>query len=65
MEQYSAVHWREGRSLGQPDLRKSGHLQTRGGKTSGYCTGKGKGKTSRAYAVVVVVVVVVVAAPYL
>ena len=29
VEQYSGVHLREGRSLGQPNLRKSGHLQTR------------------------------------
>ena len=48
-EQYSGVHLREGRSLGQPDLRKSGHLQTRSGKPSGYRTGKGKGKTYKAY----------------
>ena len=36
VEQYSGVHLREGRSLGQPDLRKSGHLQTRSGIPSGY-----------------------------
>ena len=35
VEQYSGVHLREGRSLGQPDLRKSGHLRTRSGKPSG------------------------------
>ena len=44
VEQYSGVHLREGRSPGRPDLRRSGHLQTRGGKPSGYCRGKGKGK---------------------
>ena len=34
-----------------PDLRRSGHLQTRSGKPSGYRTGKGKGKgkTFKAY----------------
>ena len=31
VEQYSGVHWREGRSLGQPNLRNSGRLQTRSG----------------------------------
>ena len=39
---------REGRSLGQPNLRNSGHLQTRGGRPSGYRP-KGKGKTYKAY----------------
>ena len=34
--QYSGVHLREGRSLGQPNLRNSGHLQTRSGKPSHY-----------------------------
>ena len=29
VEQYSGVHLREGRSLGQPNLRNSGNLQTR------------------------------------
>ena len=48
VEQYSGVHLREGRSLGQPNLRNSGHLQTRNGKTSGYRP-KGKGKTYKAY----------------
>ena len=38
----------EGRSLGQPNLRNSGHLQTRSGKPSGYRP-KGKGKTYKAY----------------
>ena len=36
VEQYSGVHLREGRSQGQPNLRNSGHLQTRSGKPSGY-----------------------------
>ena len=35
VEQYSGVHLREGRSLGQPESRRSGHLQTRSGKPSG------------------------------
>ena len=48
VEQYSGVHLREGRSLGQPNLRNSGHLQTRSGKPSGYRP-KGKGKTDKAY----------------
>ena len=48
VEQYSGVHLREGRSLGQPSLRNSGHLQTRSGKPSGYRP-KGKGKTYKAY----------------
>ena len=48
VEQYSGVHLREGRSLGQPNLRSAGHLQTRSGKPSGYRP-KGKGKTYRAY----------------
>ena len=38
VEQYSGVHLREGLSLGQPNLRNSGQLQTRSGKTSGYYT---------------------------
>ena len=45
VEQYSGVHLREGRRLEQPDLRKSEHLQTRGGKPSGYRAENGKGKT--------------------
>ena len=49
VEQYSGVHLREGCSLGQPDLRKWGHLQTRSGKPSGYRAGKGKSKTYRPY----------------
>ena len=49
MEQYSGVHLREGRSLGQLDLRRSGQFQTRSAKPSGYRTGKGKGKTYKAY----------------
>ena len=48
VEQYSGVHLREGRSLGQPNLRNSGHLQTRSGRPSGYRP-KGKGKTYKAY----------------
>ena len=32
VEQYSGVHLREGRSLGQPILRNSGHLETGSGK---------------------------------
>ena len=48
VEQYSGVHLREGRSLGQPDLCSSGHLQTRSGKPSGYRP-KSKGKTYKAY----------------
>ena len=47
-EQYSGVHLREGRSLGQPNLRNSGNLQTRSGKPSGYRP-KDKGKTYKAY----------------
>ena len=34
VEQYSGVHLREGRSLGQPNLRNSGRLQARSGKPS-------------------------------
>ena len=41
---------REGRSLGQPNLRSSG-LQTRSGKPSG-CRPKGKGKTYKDYTAV-------------
>ena len=48
VEQYSGVHLREGRSLGQPNLRNSGNLQTRGGRPAGYRP-KGKGKTYKAY----------------
>ena len=48
VEQYSGVHLREGRSLGQPNLRNSGHLQSRSGRPSGYRP-KGKGKTYKAY----------------
>ena len=48
VEQYSGVHLREGRSLGQPSLRNSGNLQTRSGRPSGYRP-KGKGKTYKAY----------------
>ena len=48
VEQYSGVHLPEGRSLGQPNLRNSGHLQARSGKPSGYRP-KGKGKTYKAY----------------
>ena len=48
VEQYSDVHLREGRSFGQPNLRNSGHLQTRSGTPSGYRP-KGKGKTYKAY----------------
>ena len=48
VEQYSGVHLREGRSLGQPNLRNSGHLQIRSGKPSGYRP-KGTGKTYKAY----------------
>ena len=40
VEQCSGVHLREGRSLGQPDLRRSGHLQTRSGKPSDYRAGR-------------------------
>ena len=43
VEQYSGVHLREGRSLGQPNLRNSCHS-----KPSGYRP-KGKGKTYKAY----------------
>ena len=43
VEQYSGVHLREGRSLGQPNLRNSGNLQTRSGRPSGYRP-KGKGR---------------------
>ena len=50
VEQYSGVHLREGRSLGQPNLRNSGNLQTRSGRPSGYRP-KGKGKTYKAYTV--------------
>ena len=47
VEQYSGVHLREGRSLGQPNFRNSGHLQTRRGRpSSGY---RPKGKTYKAY----------------
>ena len=46
VEQYSGVHLCEGRSLGQPNLRNSGNLQTRSGRPSGYRP-KGKGKTIR------------------
>ena len=49
VEQYSGVHLREGRSLGQPNLRNSGNLQTRSGRPSGYRP-KGKCKTYKAYA---------------
>ena len=50
LKQYSGVHLREGRSLGQTNLRNSGHLhlQTRSGKPSVYRP-KGKGKTYKAY----------------
>ena len=48
VEQYSGVHLREGRSLGQPNLRNSGNLQTRSGRPSGYRP-KGKCKTYKAY----------------
>ena len=48
VEQYSGVHLREGRSLGQPNLRNSGNLQTRSGRPSGYRP-KGKGTTQKAY----------------
>ena len=48
VEQYSGVHLREGRSLGHPNLRNSGNLQTRSGRPSGYRP-KGKGKTYKAY----------------
>ena len=48
VEQYSSVHLREGRKLGQPNLCNSGHLQTRSGKPSGYRP-KGKGKTYKSY----------------
>ena len=44
VEQYSGVHLREGRSLGHPNLRNSGNLQTRSGRPFGYRP-KGKGKT--------------------
>ena len=36
VEQYSGVHLREGRSLGQPNLRNSGNLQSRSSRPSGY-----------------------------
>ena len=49
MEQYSGVHLREGRSLGQPNLRNSGHLQTRSGRPSSGYRPIGKGKTHKAY----------------
>ena len=42
VEQYSGVHLREGRSLGQPNLCNSGNLQTRSSRPSGYRP-KGKG----------------------
>ena len=48
VEQYSGVHLREGRSLGQPNLLNSGNLQTRSGRNSAYRP-KGKGKTYKAY----------------
>ena len=48
VEQYSGVHLREGPSLGQPNLRNSGHLRTRSGRPGG-CRPKGKGKTYKAY----------------
>ena len=48
VEQYSGVHLREGRSLGQPNLRNSGHLQPKSSRPSGYRP-KGKGKTYKAY----------------
>ena len=48
VEQYSGVHLREGRSLGQPNLRDSGNLQSKSSRPSGYRP-KGKGKTYRAY----------------
>ena len=48
VEQYSGV-LREGRSLGQPDLCKSGHLRARSSKPSGYRPGNGVGKTYKAY----------------
>ena len=48
VEQYSGVHLREGRSLGHPNLRNSGNLQTRSGRPAGYRP-KGKGKTYKAY----------------
>ena len=48
VEQYSGVHLREGRSLGQPNLRNSGNLQSKSNRPSGYRP-KGKGKTYKAY----------------
>ena len=48
VEQYSEVHLREGRSLGQPNLRNSGNLQPKSSRPSGYRP-KGKGKTYKAY----------------
>ena len=48
VEQYSGVHLREGRSLGQPNLRNSGNLQSKSSRPSGYRP-KGKGKTYKAY----------------
>ena len=52
VEQYSSVHVRESRTLGQPDFRRCGQLQSRGGNLSGYRSGKGKSKTySKAYTV--------------
>ena len=48
VEQYSGVHLREGRSLGQPNLRNSGNLQPKSSRPSGYRP-KGKGKTYKAY----------------
>ena len=48
VEQYSGVHLRAGRSLGQPNLRNSGNLQSKSSRPSGYRP-KGKGKTYRAY----------------
>ena len=35
VEQYSGVHLREGRSLGQPNLRNSGNLQSKSSRPSG------------------------------
>ena len=48
VEQYSGVHLREGRSLGQPNLRNSGNLQPKSSRPAGYRP-KGKGKTYKAY----------------
>ena len=47
VEQHSGVHLREGRSLGQRNVRNSGNLQTRSGRPTGYRP-KGKGKTYKA-----------------